>query len=104
MAAGIQEAIAHPGEELLLPAASALAGGVSLFFLGDAAFRRTLAIGSITPRLVLAVASLASVPLGVAFPACGQLAVLVVLIVLALLAESQIAERAPTRAAPSSQQ
>jgi low temperature requirement protein LtrA len=96
-AAGIHEAIAHPGETLRLPAALALSGGVTLFFVGDTAFRHTLAIGSVTPRLVLAVAALATVPLGVEFPAWGQLAALVVLIVLTLLVESQTTSHADSR-------
>ena len=45
-AAGLRNAIGHPGATLTAGPALALAGGVTLFLAGDVAFRRVLGIGT----------------------------------------------------------
>ena len=44
-AAGIEEAIAHPGDDLATAYALALSGGISLFILGDLWMRSILGLG-----------------------------------------------------------
>ncbi len=80
-AAGIHEAIAHPGESMDLGGALALAGGVALFFAGEAEFRRVLRVGPALPRVVVALAALATIPLGLSLPAVVQVTALIVVIV-----------------------
>jgi low temperature requirement protein LtrA len=79
-AAGIHEAVAHPSEPLGFAGALALGVGTALFFLGDAAFRRALRVGSATSRVLIALAALATIPVGTATTATIQLAALVVII------------------------
>lgn len=94
IAAGIHEAIAHPGEPLALGGAVALAGGVTLFFVGDAEFRRTLDVGPLSLRLGIAVVALATIPVGTALGGAWQLLALVV-VVAAGLAIEEIRTRRP---------
>lgn len=63
-AAGIHAAIAHPGNRAPWPVATALAGGVALFLVGIAYFRRCMSIASPFSRLAGALAVLASIPIG----------------------------------------
>lgn len=86
-AAGIHEAIAHPGEPMSLGGALALAGGVALFFAGDAEFRRVLNLGPIVLRLAIAVATALTIPVGTQAGGAMQLIALVVVIAAALGAE-----------------
>jgi len=87
-AAGIHEALRHPGESLSVGAALALGGGIALFFAGDSEFRRVLRIGPAAPRVGVAVVALATVPVGMALPALVQLAALIALVVGLLVGES----------------
>ena len=87
-AAGIHEALRHPGESLGTGAALALGGGIALFFAGDSEFRRVLRIGPAAPRVGAAVVTLATVPVGMALPAVVQLAALIVVVVGLLVGES----------------
>ena len=87
-AAGIHEAVAHPGEPMSLGGAIALGGGIALFFAGDAEFRRVLHVGPAATRVAVAVAALATVPLGRVTPAFVQLAGLVLIVTGMLWAES----------------
>jgi low temperature requirement protein LtrA len=96
-AAGLKNAVGHPFDHLHAPQAVALAGGVALFMLGDAMFRRTLAIGTGAVRAAVGVAALATIPLGLEVSAAAQIAALVV-----LLAGALTAERSPTRLRGSS--
>jgi low temperature requirement protein LtrA len=84
MAAGIKNAIGHPFDEVHTAQALFLAGGIALFMLGDAMFRRTLDIGTGAVRASAGVAALATIPLGLTVSAAAQIAALVVLLTLAL--------------------
>jgi low temperature requirement protein LtrA len=85
--AGLEQAVGHPFEPLGAPVALALAGGVALFLLGDVFFRRALGITGGPWRGIAAALALATIPLGVAGTAVGQLAALVVLLALTFAAE-----------------
>ena len=61
---GIEHAIEAPGKHLELSYALALSGGVSIFMLGDVAFRWFLKLGRTEWRKIAAVAVLLAVPLG----------------------------------------
>jgi low temperature requirement protein LtrA len=83
-AAGLKFAIAHPSEELELRHALELAGGLSLFLLGDALFRARLGLDAAALRGAAALAALVTVPLGMATSATLQLAALVLVMVAAV--------------------
>jgi low temperature requirement protein LtrA len=87
MAAGLKKATGHPFDHLHEPQALALAGGVALFMVGDALFRRTLEIGMGALRAAVGIAALATIPLGLEVSAAAQIAALVVLLAGALAAE-----------------
>jgi len=80
---------------VLWTAAFALAGGVALFLVGDVLFRHSLGIGRGYSRGAAALLALATIPLGVAVSALAQLAVVVV-----LLGGALVAEHAMTRTGP----
>src|SRR4051794_17255282 len=86
-AAGLKKAVSHPFDHLHSPQAFALAGGIALFMLGDAMFRRTLDIGTGAFRAATGVAALATIPLGLEVSAAAQIAALVVLLATALVSE-----------------
>jgi low temperature requirement protein LtrA len=86
-AAALKNAVGHPFDHLHTPQALALAGGVALFMLGDAMFRRTLAIGTGAVRAAVGIAALATIPLGLEVSAAAQIAALVVLLSAALAGE-----------------
>jgi low temperature requirement protein LtrA len=86
-AAGLKQATGHPFDHLHAAPALELAGGVALFMLGDAMFRRTLDIGTGAVRAVTGVAALATIPLGLEVSAAAQIAALVVLLAGALTGE-----------------
>jgi low temperature requirement protein LtrA len=86
-AAGLEQAVEHPFGPLGTPVALALAGGVALFLLGDVFFRRALGITGGPWRGVAAALALATIPLGVAGSAVGQLGALVALLALTFAAE-----------------
>ena len=92
-AAGIHAAIAHPDEPVAWPAATALAGGVALYLVGIADFRRCMAIGSPATRIAAAVAALATIPIG-AMASAGLHLVSVLFVVVVMLMVS------PRRTAP----
>ncbi|MGH8823700.1 MAG: low temperature requirement protein A [Jiangellaceae bacterium] len=89
-AAGIHEAVAHPGSPMSLGGAVALGGGVALFLTGDAEFRRVLHVGPAKSRLATAAAAVATVPLGLVTMAVVQLGALVVVIAVMLVVESVV--------------
>jgi low temperature requirement protein LtrA len=62
-AAGLRDAIGHPGATLTAGPAIALAGGVTLFLAGDAWFRYVLGIGTPWYRALAAAGALAAWPL-----------------------------------------
>jgi low temperature requirement protein LtrA len=93
MAAGVKKAIGHAYDHVSLAQAIALGGGVALFLAGDLVFRRILRLGSPGWRLLALAGALASIPLGLVV-AAGQLAVLVVVLVVPLSLEGYLRLRA----------
>ena len=89
-AAGIHGAIAHPGEPVEWRSASALAGGVALFLLGYADFRRAMAVGSPWSRIVAALLVLATIPIGAMVSAGIHLASVVAMLAAMLVIDSRL--------------
>jgi low temperature requirement protein LtrA len=85
-AAGVKKEIGHAFGHVSLGQAVALGGGVALFLAGDLWLRWVLRLGRPGYRLVALAGALASVPVGLWLPA-GQLAVLVVVLVVPLSIE-----------------
>jgi low temperature requirement protein LtrA len=98
LAGGIKEAIGHMFEPLPIGPAVATAGGLTLYLLGDAWFRRVLGIGPSPLRIAAAVAALATIPLA-AVLAELQIVALLVVLVGALVLEYRIRGRRRDRAA-----
>ena len=88
-AAGIHGAIAHPGEPPGWPAGTALAGGIALFLVGVAEFKRVLGTGVLVSRLVAALVVLATIPLSAAVSAGVQLALVVAVTGLMLVIDAR---------------
>jgi len=93
MATGVQEAIAASAHPVTghPRAAAVLAVGAALFLAGDAAIRRQLNIGSTGFRLAGAVAALATTAVGAVAGLDAQLALLVAVLAVMLLAERRAA-------------
>jgi len=89
-AAGLRNAIGHPGATLTAGPAIALAGGVTLFLGGDAWFRRILGLGPLRYRALAAVLALSAWPLSVAVDAAAGIALLTVVMAAALTVESRV--------------
>ena len=85
IAAAEHAALEHPLGELSWANAALLGGGAAAFLVGDAAFRRTLRLGSVTTRAAAAALALATIPLG-AVSAALQIGVLVALLVAVIAA------------------
>jgi low temperature requirement protein LtrA len=88
VAAGTKKVIGHAGDELKLAQAVALAGGLALYLVGDAAFRRALGLGNAGYRAAGAALALATIPLGLVV-AGGQLVALVAVLLLVLAVEAR---------------
>ncbi|MFC4588427.1 low temperature requirement protein A [Sphaerisporangium corydalis] len=88
VAAGMKKAVGHASGHLEVPQAAFLAGGLAVYLLSEAAFRRMLRIGRIRFRAVAALAALATVPLGT-LSALAQVAALVVVLSGMLLLEGR---------------
>jgi low temperature requirement protein LtrA len=88
-AAGLRNAVGHPGSTLPAGSAIALAAGVSLFLAGDVAFRQVLRIGTPTCRAVAAGLALAAWPLAEDVAAAAGIALLTALVAGALAVESR---------------
>ena len=71
------------------PKAMALGGGVAIFLLGEALFRRTLGLGAASGRALTAVLALATIPIGLGFSAVAAVGVLVLLLIGMLVGESR---------------
>jgi low temperature requirement protein LtrA len=97
MASALERAIGHPVDGLSDARSLALGGGLALFLLGDALFRRTLSIGAVRWRLLGAGLALATVPLGPDLSALGQLAALFCVVLCCLLLEAPAEARAAPR-------
>jgi low temperature requirement protein LtrA len=74
-AAGLHAAVAHPTDRLSASSALVLFGGLSLFCLGNAEFRRVLAIGSAGRRVVMGLVVAAAVPFAWVVPAWLHMAI-----------------------------
>jgi low temperature requirement protein LtrA len=96
-AAGLKNAIGHPGTALTAGPAIALAGGVTLFLAGDVAFRQVMGIGTPRYRTLAAVLALAAWPLSVAVDAAAGIALLTA-VVAGTLAVERRAEHATVKA------
>jgi low temperature requirement protein LtrA len=80
LASALEQAIGHPTASLSFARSLALGGGVALFLVGDALFRRTLSIGEVRWRLLAAALALATVALGPEVAAVAELSALFVVI------------------------
>ena len=87
VASTLHTAIGHAGDALATSRALALGGGIAAFMVGDALFRRTLAIGRGDWRALAGALALATVPIGVATTAAAQVAALVAVLACCLGAE-----------------
>jgi low temperature requirement protein LtrA len=87
-ASTLRKATGHGFDELGSGRAVLLTAGVAVFLLGDAMFRRALRIGRNTDRLVIALLTPATIPLGTEVSAFAQLAALVAMLAVALSAEA----------------
>ncbi|WP_181762850.1 low temperature requirement protein A [Rhodococcus spelaei] len=87
IAVGMHQIIAHPTARLGAAGSVALATGVALFYLGDAEFRRVLQIGPSRVRVLVAVAGLATIPLGLFVAGWVQLAAAVAVVSAPLVVE-----------------
>ena len=92
-ASTLHEATGHPSGELSTARAVLLASGVALFLAGDALFRRTLGIGTAGWRVLAALLSLATIPVGSSGSAAAQLVALVAVLLACLLLEHHAARR-----------
>jgi low temperature requirement protein LtrA len=84
VASALEVAIAHATDDLSFARALALGGGVATYMIGEALFRRTLAIGATSTRLLAAALALATIPIGTEASSVAQIAVLVVALVAVL--------------------
>ncbi|WP_327679442.1 low temperature requirement protein A [Kitasatospora sp. NBC_00458] len=79
-AAGVKSAVAHPGAPVTAAQAGALAGGVAVFLVANAAGRRTFGLGPNLPRLLAAALVTATVPLGTSASALVQVGAVVLVL------------------------
>jgi low temperature requirement protein LtrA len=86
-AAGIHGAVAHPGHSVSRASAIALAGGVVVFLAGIILIRQALHRVELRSRVIAAVVVLATIPAGAEVSAGLQLALLVVVMVVLLIAD-----------------
>jgi low temperature requirement protein LtrA len=88
-AAAERHAFADPFSALSWSRATILAGGVALFLLGDALYRRELEIGRPVTRAAASAAALLTIPLGAGIAPVAQIAALVVLLAGTVMLEPQ---------------
>jgi low temperature requirement protein LtrA len=86
LAAGVKKAIGHPFDDLALPEALVLGGGVAVFLAADVAFRRVLSIAPIGVRGVGTLVALATVPVGL-WMSAAQLGALALAVLATLVVE-----------------
>ena len=87
VAAAEHAALEHPFEPTSWRYAATLAAGASLILVGRSLFRRALHFGHLAPGLLLAVIALATLPLGAAIAPAAQIAALIAVIVVTVLAD-----------------
>jgi low temperature requirement protein LtrA len=90
IASALKTATGHAFDPLPAAQAIALGGGASTFLLGEALFRRTLAMGGERGRTLTAALALATIPIGTEVTAAAQLALLVGLFVAMLVSASRM--------------
>jgi low temperature requirement protein LtrA len=90
LAAGVKRSVGHAFEALSVPQALALGGGVALYLLGDALFRRSLRLAPSWFRAAAGLVALASLALGLVAGAVAQLAFLAVLLAAVLALERRV--------------
>jgi low temperature requirement protein LtrA len=78
-AAGVKKAIGHPFDPLGMGAAIALGGGVALFLLGHAMFRRILRLPGVRYQVAAGALAAATIPAGL-LSAAAQLGALLVML------------------------
>jgi low temperature requirement protein LtrA len=89
VAAAERKGFTHPFDTLRWSVALMLAGGVALFLLADALFRRELGMGSVTVRAATALVALTTVPVGALGFAAAQIGALVALLVAAIFVDAR---------------
>jgi low temperature requirement protein LtrA len=90
VASGEKEATLHPFRELATAPALELALGATVFLIGEAMFRRTLAIARPITRLAAAALAAATIPLGLHVAAAAELGGLIVLLGAMLAVEHDV--------------
>ncbi|NNC12188.1 low temperature requirement protein A [Planctomonas sp. JC2975] len=90
LASGLHGALADAFAVAPAPFAWFIAAGVALFLAGDVAYRLTLGLGHVAWRIVAAVLVLSTGLLGLVDPVIVQLAAVVLVVVLALVAERML--------------
>ncbi len=93
LAAGVKLAIVRSAEPIIVPAAWFLSAGVAAYVVGLALFRGLLRIGPLVVRLLIAGLALLSGFVGLAISPEAQLAALVVILIVGIIAESRRAGR-----------
>ncbi|SFR73977.1 Low temperature requirement protein LtrA [Agromyces sp. CF514] len=103
LAAGLHEVLEHAAEPASATAAVLVSGGVALYLLADAAYRRTLALGPIAWRLSAALLVALAAFAGIAQSGLLQLALIVLVVGGALAIEARTSRRrgATAAAAPA---
>jgi low temperature requirement protein LtrA len=89
IAFALRSVTGHAFASLSAAPAIALGAGASVFLLGEALYRRTLAIGAARARAFTAVLALATIPIGIDSAAALQLVVLVALFIAMLITQSR---------------
>jgi len=87
IAAGIHHIIDHLQEATTLTASILLASGIAVYLLGDVFFRRSVQIPSSRLRFIIAIVSLATIPIGVWTGGLVQVAVLLGLMGVVIVGE-----------------
>jgi low temperature requirement protein LtrA len=81
MAAGVKQVIAHLDEPYYVSAIWNLAGGIGLYLLADALFRRIFGIGRTRARWIAGALALLSVPVGLIIGGLAELGLLIAILV-----------------------
>jgi low temperature requirement protein LtrA len=93
VAAGLEEALAHPWAPVPWPGPGLLAGGVALYLAGEATFRRVLGIRPVLTRVVAAGVAALTAALGAVVPAAALVALLAVVVGALLVLEARARRR-----------
>jgi len=98
VAAAERSAFADPFAALGWKRAALLGGGLAVFLAGDVLFRLALGIGRPAVRAAAAALAVATVPLGAEVSPAAQTGALVVLLVVAIVAETRAPAAVPETA------